>query len=223
MKPELVAVDKTMVEARGPLWHKSDRARNHIPKGLRGVDRDSTWGYSPYRGWVQGYSLELVVTAGVGGIPVPLLASADTASAPENRSFAEKVKSLPRQTRQVVGDGRYDDEALAGALAQNHRGQQLVTPPVHWPGPSTSIARLKRIIFYLSPEGQELYARRKVTVEPSFGRLKALFELDTVWMYGLANNRALLLLAVYCYQLLLYCNWKQRRRLNHVKQLLEAW
>ena len=42
-------------------------------------------------------------------------------------------------------------------------------------------------------------------------------------MHGLANNRALLLLAVYCYQLLLYCNWKHRRRLNHVKQLLEAW
>lgn len=222
MKAELLAVDKTMVEARGPLWHRSDRARNRIPPGLRGVDRESTWGYSPYRGWVQGYSMEVVVAAGVGGIPVPLLASADTASAPENRSFAEKVASLPRRTRYVVGDGRYDDEALARELAEEG-GVQLVTPPVHWPGSSSSIARLKRIIFYLSPEGQELYAQRKVTVEPSFGRLKALFELDTVWMYGLANNRALMLLAVYCYQLLLYCNWKQRRRLNHVKQLLEAW
>ncbi len=64
---------------------------------------------------------------------------------------------------------------------------------------------------------------RKVTVGPSFGRLKVLFELGPAWMYGRANNRALLLLAVYCYQLLLYCNWQQRRRLDHVKQLLEAW
>ena len=91
-----------------------------------------------------------------------------------------------------------------------------------WPGSSTSIPRLKRIIFYLSPERQELYAQRKVTVEPTFGRLKALFELDTVWMYGLANNRALLLLMVYCYQLLLYWNWRHRRRLNHVKHFLDG-
>ena len=218
----MVAVDKTLIEARGPLWHKSDRARNRIPKGLRGVDRDSTWGYSPYRGWVQGYSMEVVVAAAVGGIPVPLLASADTASAPENCSFAEKVASLPRRTRYVVGDGRYDDEALAQELAEDG-GQQLVTPPTQWPGPSTSIARLRRIIFYLEPEGQELYARRKVAVEPTFGRLKALFQMEPAWMYGLGNNRALLLLMVYCYQLLLYRNWRHHRRLNHVKHLLDGW
>ena len=211
-----------MVEARGPLWHRSDRARNRIPPGLRGVDRDSTWGYSPYRGWVQGYSMEVVVAAGVGGIPVPLLASADTASAPENRTFAEKVASLPRRTRYVVGDGRYDDEALARELAEDG-GPQLVTPPVQWPGPSTSIPRLRRIIFYLSPQGQEFYGRRKVAVEPTFARLKALFEMEPAWMYGLANNRALLLLMVYCYQLLLYYNWRHHRRLNHVKHLLHAW
>ena len=220
---DVVAVDKTLIEARGPLWHKSDRARNRIPKGLRGVDRDSTWGYSPYRGWVQGYSLELVVAAGVGGIPVPLLASADTASAPENLTFAEKVASLPRRTRYVVGDGRYDDEALAQALAEKQEGQRLVTPPTQWPGASTSIARLRRIIFYLEPQGQELYARRKVAVEPTFGRLKGLFEMGPAWMYGLANNRALLLAMVYCYQLLLYYNWRRRRRLNHVKHLLDGW
>ena len=218
----MVAVDKTLIEARGPLWHKSDRARNRIPKGLRGVDRDSTWGYSPYRGWVQGYSMEVVVAAAVGGIPVPLLASADTASAPENCSFAEKVASLPRRTRYVVGDGRYDDEALAQELAEDG-GQQLVTPPTQWPGPYTSIDRLRRIIFYLEPEGQELYARRKVAVEPTFGRLKALFQMEPAWMYGLGNNRALLLLMVYCYQLLLYRNWRHHRRLNHVKHLLDGW
>jgi len=54
-------------------------------------------------------------------------------------------------------------------------------------------------------------------------RLEALFELEPVWMYGLADNRALLLLMVYCYQLLLYYNWRRRRRVNHLKHLLDAW
>ncbi len=41
--PQSTAVDKSLVAARGPLWHKSDRAKNRIPKRLRGVDTDSTW------------------------------------------------------------------------------------------------------------------------------------------------------------------------------------
>ena len=31
-----VAVDKSLVAARGPLWHKSDRKRKRIPRGLHG-------------------------------------------------------------------------------------------------------------------------------------------------------------------------------------------
>jgi hypothetical protein len=48
--PEVIAVDKKMIEAQGPLWHQSDRAKGQIPEGLRGVDRDSSWSVSAYRG-----------------------------------------------------------------------------------------------------------------------------------------------------------------------------
>ena len=58
--PRHVAVDKSLVAARGPLWHKSDRKKNRIPKRLRGVDRDSDWGCSKHDGWVQGYSYEVL-------------------------------------------------------------------------------------------------------------------------------------------------------------------
>ena len=64
----LAAGDKSMIEALGPRWNKSDRERNRIPKRLRGVDRDSQWGYSKSRGWVQGYSYEVVVAAGDQGL-----------------------------------------------------------------------------------------------------------------------------------------------------------
>ena len=35
----LVYEDKSLFKARGPIWHKKDRAKNHIPKGLRNVDK----------------------------------------------------------------------------------------------------------------------------------------------------------------------------------------
>src|SRR5262249_17436160 len=69
-----VAVDKSLIAARGPLWHASDRLRNRIPKGLHGVDQDSDWGCSQHDGWVQGYSFEVVVSATKGTTVFPLLA-----------------------------------------------------------------------------------------------------------------------------------------------------
>src|SRR5579872_230784 len=39
---KVVAVDKSLVAACGPLWHKRDRQQNRIPSGLHGVDRASS-------------------------------------------------------------------------------------------------------------------------------------------------------------------------------------
>jgi hypothetical protein len=79
--PTIVAVDKSMIEALGPLWHKKDRQANRIPRGLHGVDRESGWGISKHDGWVQGFSYEVVVTATKNGTVWPLLASVGVAGA----------------------------------------------------------------------------------------------------------------------------------------------
>src|SRR5579872_3129903 len=73
---ECVAVDKSLVAARGPAWHKRQRTQGVVP---RGVDRDSTWSYSQHHGWLQGYGFEVVVTAEKDGVVVPLLAGVETA------------------------------------------------------------------------------------------------------------------------------------------------
>src|SRR5262245_57861116 len=57
---EAVAVDKSLIAGRGRKWNASDRRRGRVP---RGVDTDTTWGYSKHDGWVQGYAYEAVVTA----------------------------------------------------------------------------------------------------------------------------------------------------------------
>src|SRR5215470_8415147 len=109
---EVVAVDKSLVAARGPLWHKRNRQQNRIPKGLHGVDRDSTWGYSQHDGWVQGYSFEVMVSATVGGTVFPLAASVDTASAKETQTAADKIEDLPEDTDYVLADSGYDSNEL---------------------------------------------------------------------------------------------------------------
>jgi len=69
-----VAVDKSVLSARGPLWHQRQRRSGVFP---RGIDRESTWTYSEYHGWIQGYGYEVVITASHRGLCFPLLASVD--------------------------------------------------------------------------------------------------------------------------------------------------
>jgi hypothetical protein len=83
-----------------------------VPKHLRNVDRDSEWGYSRYRGWVQGYAIHLLCSATPGSVPVPLDADATTANVPENRIFASMIDHLHDTTKYIVVDSGYDDGKL---------------------------------------------------------------------------------------------------------------
>ncbi len=44
-----------MNKAKGPVWHKKQKDLGIIPKGLRGIDRDATWGYSNADAWIYGH------------------------------------------------------------------------------------------------------------------------------------------------------------------------
>lgn len=88
-----VAVDKSLIPARGPAWHPRLR---QLGKVLPGVDVQAGWGYSPHDGWIHGFGYEVVVCAGKSSrLVIPLLASADAAIKSEHRSFAEKIPRRP--------------------------------------------------------------------------------------------------------------------------------
>ena len=65
---EVVYEDKSLFKAAGPVWHQKDRLNDHLPKGLRGVDKTATWSKSGYHGWVYGYALHL--TSIRNGFPI---------------------------------------------------------------------------------------------------------------------------------------------------------
>jgi hypothetical protein len=235
----VVAADKSLIAARGPLWHKSDRKKNRIPKGLRGVDRDSDWGCSKHDGWVQGYSFEVVVSATKNSPVFPLLASADTASAKETTTFGEKIDNLPESTKNVVADSGYDSNHVAERIeysAEDRRtGRRFLCPenkrgskdksgrkPVQ-PRNESHRRRLARRQFYRSRRGKAIYRRRSQTVEPFNEWFKALFELeDRVWHRGLENNRTQLLGALFAYGLLVRYNHRRGNENGQIRWIIDT-
>lgn len=241
--PTCVAVDKSLLEARGPKWHKKDRQKGRIPKGLHGVDVESTWGYSEYHGWVQGYSYEVVVAATADGTVCPLLASVDTASVSEHTTFGEKISQLHENVEYVLADSGYDNndfgERVEWSAKGKRTGMRFLCPEnprntkkgngKRLPQPATKLTRLQRRHrrqrreFLKSRKGRKLYARRGQTVEPFNDWLKSLFELEhRVWHCGLENNRTQLSAAIFTYQLLLRYNSSCGNHNGQVKWILNA-
>jgi hypothetical protein len=224
-----VAADKSLISACGPVWHKKQRQRGVVP---RGVDREGTWSYSEHHGWVYGYGFEVVVTAAKNGVVFPLLADVETASVREMRTFLAKIPDLPPQTKHVLVDSGYDSndigEAIEWTSDGKRTGRRCLCRQVK-PSPSRK-ARTKwrethrrqqrrqrreaRRKYLETAAAKRLYRRRGKTVEPFHHWFKHLFQIeDHVWHRGLDNNRTHLLTAVFCYQLLLRHN--HRRKLPH--------
>jgi hypothetical protein len=235
---ECVAVDKSLIAGHGRVWKPSDRRRGRVP---RAVDTDTTWGYSEYDGWVQGYAFEVAVTAPRHGVVWPLLASVDTASRSEQKTILEKIPDLPRPTKFVLVDSGYDSNVVAEAVEWRDRrrtGRRFLCPEVRRPNtgrarqPRSRQSRERRYHrrlrvgrrrFLHSQRGRALYARRKVRVEPFNARLKHLFHLqDRVWHWGLDNNRTMILAAICAYQLLLMHNHSKGRCVANLQCLLDA-
>ena len=78
----LASEDASLCETAGPKWHKKYRTLGIVPNRLRNVDRESRWGFSKTRGWIQGYKGHFNVVYGWGrdSLPFPLDAVVTTAN-----------------------------------------------------------------------------------------------------------------------------------------------
>jgi hypothetical protein len=228
--PQAVVADKSLVPARGPAWHKRQRIKGIVP---RGVDRDSTWSYSEHHGWVQGYGYEVVVSAAKTGVVFPLLANVETASVRETKTFLQQIPHLPQETTVVMADSGYDANDIGEAIEWTPEGKRtgrrfLCRQIKRWHDPAKRrwrethrrqmrrARREARAKYFQTRKSRLLYRRRARSVEPFNQWFKNLFQLGAkAWHRGLDNNRTQLLAAVFCYQLLLRHN--HRRKLKHAK------
>jgi hypothetical protein len=235
--PEHVAVDKSLIAGHGPPWHKQDRQAGKIPAG---VDCECTWGYSEHDGWVHGYSYEVVVSATAGMTVFPLLASFDTASASETRTFGDKIEDLPITTLTVSADSGYDMNEYGERIEYDDRGRRTgrrslcpenprntkgrkLKPAADASQARSRERRAKRRRFLKSRRGRRIYARRKKTVEPFNEWFKSLFELeDRVWHRGLDNNRTQTLAAIFAYQLLVRYNHRRGNKNGRIRWIFDG-
>ena len=175
-----------MVEAKGPVWHKKQKAQGIIPKGLRGLDKEASWGKSRADGWVYGHGSFCITTH---EIPVVGIFQWMPNSANEAKRMEKEIIKHGDLIGKIFMDSKADDQKLYFRLRDEH-GIQLVTQPRK--GMDKSESRRRMIAEMLTEENKIEYKERSVRVEPMQGLVKEIFDLDGCWMRGDANNRWLL-------------------------------
>ena len=192
------SVDSSLLKAAGSVWHKSDMKNNHLP--IAGIDTDAKWGFSKSRGWVWGYKLHL--SCSTGSLVVPLSANVTAANIHDSKMYEKLVESLAGLFQNILCDPAYDDSKLYRYSKQ--RNLRLICPVKKYP--HTPPDRIRLVEFYDSVFGQELYADRKISIEPLFQIIKDTFGIRTVPVKGFDNVRSFVLICVLVYQLAVYYN-----------------
>ena len=95
-----VAIDSTVLRARGGVWHKKDREAGVVPH--TSIDTEAHWTKSGWHGWVYGWKLHLVTT--VAAVWIPLAAELTPANAADNEAAPRLLADLPAEVRFVLGD-----------------------------------------------------------------------------------------------------------------------
>jgi len=148
---------------------------------------------------VWGYKLHL--SCSTGSLVVPLSADVTAANVHDSKQYEKLVESL-LGFQNVLCDPAYDGDKLYRYSKQ--RNLRLICPVKKYP--HTPPDRIRLAEFYDSVFGQELYADRKISIEPLFEVLKSTFDIRTVPVKGLYNVRSFVLVCVLVYQLAVYYN-----------------
>jgi len=172
-----------MVKAKGPVWHKKDKAANHIPPRLTGLDKEATWSKSRADGWVYGHGTFSIVSHKT---PVLGCFMWMTNSAHEGKRMYEEAAYYQGSLTYLAMDSKADDQSMFQELKENYQ-INLVT--VCRKNMNKTENRRKMIQAMQSKRNQNILKERGQTVEPMQGIVKDIFELDRCWMRSDASNR----------------------------------
>ncbi len=184
-----VALDSTVLRARGGVWHKKDREAGVVPH--TSIDTEAGWTKSGWHGWVYGWKLHLACT--VAGVWIPLSARLTPANASDNQIAPLLIEELPEEARFVLGDTHYNAPNVRAACVQSDRF--LVASGRRGPYPHRDAGVEVRRIFH---------RLRHVAIENFNEHFKAIFEAHgPVPTKGRADTARFALGAVFVYQLAL--------------------
>jgi hypothetical protein len=185
------AIDSTVLQAKGGVWHKKDREAGVVPHSS--IDTQAGWTKSGWHGWVYGWKLHLVCTA--AAVWIPLAADLTAANAADNKHAPALIRELPFELRFLLGDQHYRDGVLEDQCAL--RDCLLVTPragqghPYPHTDPGVDVRRI-------------LHTTRSLAIENFNEQFKGIFDAHgAVPTRGLGATRRFALGAIFVYQLTL--------------------
>jgi hypothetical protein len=206
-----VSADKMMVKAKGPLWHQKQKRQGIIPQGLRGLDREATWGKSRVDGWIYGHGTFSLTPH---RLPIVGIFQWMPNAGNEAKRMEQEVITYEGMVKKIFMDSKADDQHLYCRLKKNHH-IQLVTVPRK--GMDKSALRKKMIKQMLTKKNRKDYKERATTVEPMQGLVANIFELERCWMRGDANNRWLFAAMGIAVQMAQWRAWHHKRSTWNVK------
>jgi hypothetical protein len=98
-----VALDSTVLRAKGGVWHKKDKKAGKVPH--TSIDTEADWTKSGWHGRVYGWKLHLAIA--VCEVWIPPAARLTPANTAVNAVAPYLIERLPEEARFVLGDIHY--------------------------------------------------------------------------------------------------------------------
>jgi hypothetical protein len=188
-----VAIDSTVLQARGGVWHKKDREAGVVPH--TSIDTEAHWTKSGWHGWVYGWKLHLVAT--VAKVWIPVAAELTPANTADNEVAPHLLCRIPAEVRFVLGDKHYNDPELRELCEEDERCL-VTTQTGRYPHTDDGV-EVRRLFHKL----------RSTAIENFNEQFKGIFDgHGQVPTKGLVNTRRFALGAILVYQLTLWYRYE---------------
>ena len=112
-----VAIDSTILRARGGVWHQKHREQGEIPHSS--IDTEAHWTKSGWHGWVYGWKLHVVSV--VAAVWFPIAAVLTPANVADSESAPALLREVPAEVRFILGDRHYNTPELRETCDQADR------------------------------------------------------------------------------------------------------
>jgi hypothetical protein len=203
-----IALDSTLLRARGGVWHKRDREQGVVPH--TSIDTEAHWTKSGWHGWVYGWKLHLVSV--VAGVWIPLAADLTPANIDDAEVGLTLLGEVPAEVRFVLGDRHYNTPAVREQCDQDGR---ILVASQYGRYPHTDAGVEVRRVFH---------KLRSLAMENFNEHFKGIFDgHGPVPTKGLVATRRFALGAILVYQLALLYRAEQGLDLNvGLKAFLKA-
>ncbi len=112
-----VAIDSTVLQSRGGVWHHKHREKGEIPH--TSIDTEAHWTKSGWHGWVYGWKLHVVSV--VAAVWFPIAAVLTPANVADSEPAPALLREVPAEVRFVLGDRHYNTPDLHALCERDDR------------------------------------------------------------------------------------------------------